>query len=149
MYLLDRMEEVLQNSSKVPLTNRVLVDETEFHEIIDQLRVAVPEEIQAARRLNRERDAILADARAQADRILDDADAELASRVNEHSLARAAQARAAAIEDDAWRQADEVRREADAYAYRTLQKLRAQIDRIAGAVDQGLEQLSPEEADRR
>ena len=45
---------------------------------------------------------------------------------------RSAESRAADIEDRALRQAADVRREADAYAYRVLQKLREQISQVAG-----------------
>jgi cell division septum initiation protein DivIVA len=141
LYLLDQLEEVLGGGSRVPLTSRTLVDEQEVLDILDQIRVSIPDELKAARRLTQERDQVISDARAEADRILLDADAQAAERVNEHGLVRAAESRAADIEERALRQAEDIRREADAYAYRVLQKLREQVGQVTQTVDRGLSEL--------
>jgi cell division septum initiation protein DivIVA len=141
LYLLDQLEEVLGGGSRVPLTSRTLVDEQEVLDILDQIRVSIPDELKAARRLTQERDQVISDARAEADRILLDADAQAADRVNEHGLVRAAESRAADIEERALRQAEDIRREADAYAYKVLHKLREQIGQVAQTVDRGITEL--------
>jgi cell division septum initiation protein DivIVA len=141
LYLLDQLEEVLGAGSRLPLTSRTLVDEQEVLDILDQIRVSVPEELKAARKLTQERDQVLADAQAEADQVLHSADAAAAERVGEHQLVRAAEMRAADIEDRALRQAADIRREADAYASRVLQKLREQIAQVAQTVDRGIGEL--------
>lgn len=141
LYLLEQLEDVLGAGSRVPLTSRTLVDEQELLDIIDQIRVSIPDEIKAARRLTDERDQVLADARAEADRVLRDADARAAERLAEHSLVRAAQDRAADLEDRAMQHAADIRREADSYAFRVLQKLREQISTVAQTVDRGMDEL--------
>jgi len=141
LYLLDQLEEVLGAGSRVPLTSRTLVDEQEILDILDQIRVSIPDELKAAKRLTQERDQVIADAHAAAERILRDADAQAAERVGEHSLVRSAEMRAADIEDGALRHAGEIRREADEYAYRVLQKLREQITTVAATVDRGISEL--------
>src|SRR5262245_31342334 len=153
LYLLDQLEEVLGGGSRLPLTSRTLVDEQEILDILDQIRVSIPDELKAARRLTQERDQILADARTEADRIVRDAQADAAERVAEHYLVRTAEGRDADIEERALRQADDVRRQADAYAYRVLQKLREQIGQVAQTVERGLVELegrrAPEEVTNR
>jgi cell division septum initiation protein DivIVA len=141
LYLLDQLEEVLGAGSRLPLTSRTLVDEQEILDILDQIRVSIPDEIKAARRLTQERDQVLADARAEAERILRDAEAHAAERISDHALVRAAEVRAGDIEEGALRQAEQVRREAEAYAYRVLEKLREQITQVAQTVDRGLQEL--------
>jgi cell division septum initiation protein DivIVA len=141
LYLLDQLEEVLGAGSRLPLTTRTLVDEQEILDILDQIRVSIPDELKAARRLTQEREQLIADAQAEADRILRDADAQASERVAEHHLVRTAEHRAADIEDRAMRQAADVRREADAYAYRVLQKLREQVAQVAQTVDRGISEL--------
>jgi hypothetical protein len=141
LYLLDQLEEVLGAGSRVPLTSRTLVDEQEILDILDQIRVSIPEEVKAARRLTDQRDQVIADAHAEGDRIVRDAEAQAAERVDEHHLVRSAESRAADIEDRALHQAADIRREADTYAYRVLQKLREQISQVAGTVDRGLSEL--------
>jgi cell division septum initiation protein DivIVA len=141
LYLLDQLEEVLGAGSRVPLTSRTLVDEPEILDIIDQIRLSIPEEIKAAKRLTEERDQMIADARAEADRILRDADAQVSERLGEHHLVRSAEARAADIQDRAIEQAAAIRREADAYAHRVLLKLRDQIAQVGTTVDRGIAEL--------
>jgi cell division septum initiation protein DivIVA len=141
LYLLDQLEEVLGAGSRVPLTSRTLVDEQEILDIVDQIRVSVPEEIKAARRLTDERDQVLADARSEAEQILRDADAQAAERLGEHHLVRSAEMRAADIEDRALQQAADIRREADTYAHRVLSKLRDQILQLGSTVDRGIVEL--------
>ncbi len=141
LYLLDQLEEVLGGGSRLPLTSRTLVDEQEILDILDQIRVSIPDELKSARRLTQERDQVVADAHAEADRILRDADSQAIERVAEHSLVRTAEMRAADIEERALRQAADIRREADAYAYRVLQKLRDQVGQVAQTVDRGMSEL--------
>jgi hypothetical protein len=146
LYLLDQLEEVLGGGSRLPLTSRTLVDEQEILDILDQIRVSIPDELKAARRLTQDRDQVLADANAEAARVLADADAQVAERVAEHNVARIAAHRAADIEERALQQAEDVRREADAYAYKVLQKLREQIGQVAQTVDRGLAELETRHA---
>ena len=143
LYLLDQLEEVLGGGSHLPLTSRTLVDEQEILDILDQIRVAIPDEIKAARRVTHDRDQVLADARAEADRLVQEADAEIAARVADHHLVRTAQARAAEIEERALEEADRMRRETDAYVYRVMQKLRDQIHQVSSTVERGLQELEP------
>jgi cell division septum initiation protein DivIVA len=141
LYLLDQLEEVLGAGSRLPLTSRTLVDEQEILDILDQIRVSIPDEIKAARRVTQERDQVLADARAEAERIVREADTQAAERLSEHVLVRNAEHRAADIEDGALHQAEEVRREAEAYAYRVLEKLREQVSQVGQTVERGLHEL--------
>jgi cell division septum initiation protein DivIVA len=141
LYLLDQLEEVLGAGSRVPLTSRTLVDEPEILDIIDQIRLSIPEEIKAAKRLTDQRDQVIADANAEADRILHDADVQVAQRLSEHHLVRTAEARAGDIQDRALQQAADIRHEADAYAHRVLLKLREQIAQLGGTVDRGIGEL--------
>jgi cell division septum initiation protein DivIVA len=143
LYLLDQLEEVLGGGSHLPLTSRTLVDEQEILDILDQIRVAIPDEIKAARRVTQERDQVLADARAEADRLVQEADAHVAARLAEHHLVRSAEARAAEIEERALEDADRMRRETEAYVYRVMQKLRDQVAQISSTVERGLQELEP------
>jgi cell division septum initiation protein DivIVA len=141
LYLLDQLEEVLGAGSRVPLTSRTLVDEQEILDILDQIRVSVPDELKAARRLTQDRDQIIADAHAEAERIIQEAETQAVERVSQHNLVRVAEGRAADIEERAMLQAADIRRDADAYAYKVLQKLRDQIGQVAQTVDRGLSEL--------
>ena len=141
LYLLDQLEEVLGGGSHLPLTSRTLVDEQEILDILDQIRVSIPDEIKAARRVTQERDQVLADARAEADRLLREADADIADRLAEHHLVRAAEARAAEIEERALEESERSRRETDLYAQRLLERLREHVGQVSQSIERGLQEL--------
>ena len=47
--LVDKLDDLIHNAKAVPLTGQVRIDRDEFYAILDQLRVAIPEEIRRAR----------------------------------------------------------------------------------------------------
>jgi hypothetical protein len=73
LYLVDRLEELVGVGKRVPFSGRVMVEEEQFLALIDQLRIAVPNEIKAAQRVIRERERIVAEAQETASRIIDGA----------------------------------------------------------------------------
>ena len=45
LHLVDRLEELFNESRPIPLTHNVIVDEDRILEIIDQMRISIPEEV--------------------------------------------------------------------------------------------------------
>ena len=145
LYLLDRLEEVLNSGSRLPFSSRTMIDEQECLDILDQIRVALPDEIKQARRINAERDGIIAEAEARAQQIVREAEERAAEKVEEHALVRQAQSRAQQVEDDADRRSAEIRREADEYAYDTLSELESELEQLLLTVRKGTRALRPVE----
>jgi len=141
MYLLDRLEEALVTGSRVPLTARTLVDEQECLDILDQMRVAMPNEVKESRRLIAERDHLMAQAREEAERIMRTAEHRAGRLVEEHALVRTAQARAIQIEQQAEREAMTVRDEAEKYAEMLLTRVQDRLEQALSNVRAGLREL--------
>ena len=142
LYLVDRLEELLSNGFRVPFTTNAVIDEEAFLDIIDQMRIAIPDEIRKAERVTRDRDRILAQAREEADRILEQARAEAAGLLDDQELIKAAEQRARSVVMRAQEEADEIRRGADEYAIGVLEELRSELDRIVRTVENGLQTLT-------
>ena len=68
--LIDFLEEQVRTGMRVPLTNRVAVEEEEFLATVDQLRASIPAELRQARRVIQDRQKILLDAQTEAERII-------------------------------------------------------------------------------
>jgi len=68
--LIDRLESQVTEGKRVLLSNRVIVEEGEFLALLDQLRDAVPVEIQQARRVIQERQKVILDAQTEAEKII-------------------------------------------------------------------------------
>ncbi len=70
LHLVDRLEELFNESRPFPLTHSVLVNEDRMLDIIDQMRVSIPEEIKKAQQILAQRDRILAQAQEEANRTI-------------------------------------------------------------------------------
>jgi vacuolar-type H+-ATPase subunit H len=147
LYLLERLEEVLNAGSALPFTRRTLIDDEECFAIIDQIRLSLPNEIRQARKLNSDRDALLTEAQTRAEQVIRAAEEEAREMARDHHVARQAEARAAELMAQAEKRADEVRQSADDYAYRVLSDLDRRIEGLAMTVRNGLQSLRPEEID--
>jgi hypothetical protein len=142
LQLLDRLETVLSSGSRIPLTGKTVVDEHECLDILDQLRVAIPEDVKQARRVQTERDRLIHDSEEQASRIVAHAQEQVSQMVEQHEIARAAEAKARLILQDAELEANERREGADRYAEETLAALEHQLSEQLGVVRNGIRALS-------
>ncbi|MBM2810317.1 MAG: H+ATpase subunit [Chloroflexi bacterium] len=147
LYLLERLEEVLNAGSALPFTRRTLVDDEECFAIIDQIRLSLPNEIRQARKLNSDRDALLTEAQTRAEQIIRSAEDDARDLARDHHVARQAEARAAELIAQADKRAEETRLQADDYAYRVLADLERRLDGLSSTVRNGLLSLRPDEID--
>ena len=92
MFLLERLESLVTTGTGVPTTRKVLVDKDAVLELIDQLRVAVPEEIHAAKRINAEGERIIDQANDEGGRIIARAQEQATYLIGERGLTETAQA---------------------------------------------------------
>jgi Mg/Co/Ni transporter MgtE len=139
--LVDRLEQVLNESSRVPLSAYLMVNEDKVFSLIDQLRVTVPDEIKRANRIESEKERILAQAHEEAERIRELAKQEASELVKREVITSAAQQRADHILERARRDAQSLREEADAYVVAELNKLEEELMRSLAVVRNGLQQL--------
>lgn len=125
----------------------MIVDQARALDLLDQLRVAVPEEIRAAKRINEETERIVERAQEEAERILARAQEQAAFLIEERELTRAAEIRSAEIITDGQREADEIRRGADEYAQSVLVKLEGECIRALQSIKRGLALLDDRHVD--
>jgi vacuolar-type H+-ATPase subunit H len=139
LYLLDRLEEVVRSAAPVPLTSRAMIDKQECLDVVDQIRLALPEEVKVARRVMAERDQIIAEANDRADQLVARAEEQIALRVEDEVVLQAARDRAQAVVEGAEREARELREQADEYAARVFTSLLNRLRQVEGAVEEGLQ----------
>ncbi|MBA3779810.1 MAG: ATPase [Chloroflexi bacterium] len=119
----------------------MVVDQAAALDLVDQLRVAVPEEVRQAKRINQESDRILEKAQEESDRILARAQEQAAFLIEERELTRAAEERSREIITDGEAQAAEIRRGADAYATSVLIKLEGECVKALQSIKRGIAML--------
>ena len=110
-------------------------------DLVDQLRVAVPEEVRQAKRITQESDRILEKAQEEADRIIARAQEQAAFLIEERELTRAAEQRSREIIEDGYGQADEIRRGADEYAASVLIRLEGEVVKVLQSIKHGISLL--------
>jgi hypothetical protein len=138
-HLVDRLEELFSNGRHLPLTPYTIVDEQRALELIDQMRISLPEEVEKAKRVLRERDRVVAQANEEAARIRDLAKEKSETLVQRDSITQAAQTRASSIVTQSEREADAVKREADRYVMEVLGDLADALTRTLGVVENGIQ----------
>jgi cell division septum initiation protein DivIVA len=144
LHLIDRLEEILNESRPFPFTRNVIVDEDRVLDLIDQMRVAIPEEVKKAQQLLAQRDRVLAQAAEEANRTLALAREKSEQLVERDAIVQAAHVRAEEIVTQAHESIQNTRRDADEYALDTLTRLEMELDRSLTQVRNGIKTLQIE-----
>ncbi|MGE5073201.1 MAG: hypothetical protein ACM3MF_07220 [Anaerolineae bacterium] len=138
LQLIDRMEELFNEARAVPFTHNVVVDEDRMLEVIDQMRIVIPDEVKKAQQVLAQRDRFLAQAQEEADRTIAlarDKAEQIAARDN---IVVEAQRRGEQILAQARADADATRRDADDYVVDTLVQLQDNLEKILNQVRNGV-----------
>jgi hypothetical protein len=144
-HLVDRLEQILADSRRIPLSSNLIVDEDRVFNIVDQMRVSIPEEVKRANRVESEKERILAQAHEEAERIRELAKQEATELVRRDAIMVAAQQRADTILERARRDADVMRGESDVYALDVLTRLEEDLLRSLSVVRNGMHRLEVEQ----
>lgn len=144
-HLVDRLEQALNESTRVPLSAYLLVNEEKVYSLLDQMRVAVPEEIKRANRIEAEKERILAQAKEEGERIRELARQEAGELVKRDAIVQAAQARSENIVERARRDSEALRQDADVYIMEVLNKLEEDLMRTLKVVQNGLVKVQNEQ----
>ena len=141
LHLVDRLEELFNTSRPIWLTHSVIVDEDKFLDIIDQMRISIPEEVKKAQQVHAQKDRVMAQAQEEANRTLELARQKAAELVDKEPLVQAARQRADQIIDQARVDADNVRAGADQYALESLSNLEVEMEKLLTQVRNGVQVL--------
>lgn len=140
-HLVDRIEQALNESYRIPLSAYLMVHEDKLFNLIDQLRVAVPEEVRRANRIESEKERILAQANEEGERIRELAKQEASDLVKRDGIMMTAQQRSDNILERARQDADALRSDADAYVVEVLIALEEDLLRSLAVVRNGLHKV--------
>jgi hypothetical protein len=163
LYLVDRLENLIASSRRMPLVNQIILKETDILPIIEHMRTSIPEEVKQARRVVQEKERIIAQAQADASNLLVRANEESERAINREGLLRGAEERsqrmiqqaeeqAGAIVRRAEEHAEQLKIDADAYVMETLRNLREHltgvettVSRTILSIERGLESMEEQQ----
>jgi cell division septum initiation protein DivIVA len=153
LHLVDRLETLLNQGWRLPFTSNVVIQEDAFLDIIDQMRISIPEEVKQAKRIAAERERLLEQAQEEADRIVSLAQEQVGSIADDHEIVKAAQAKADEIIAHAHRSAEGIKAESDAYVMEVLSSMEEELMRLLTTVRNGIRQVQgsavTQDAERR
>ncbi|MBU0703749.1 MAG: hypothetical protein KKC18_07765 [Chloroflexi bacterium] len=144
LHLIDRLEETVKKSRRLPFSGLRWVNERNIWPLFDQMRISIPDEVRRAERVIREKERTLAQAHEEAERIVTLARSEAAQLTAEHSIARTADEQAVAIRKRAEREAEGVRAGADGYAFDVLCQLEQELRRALTVIENGIQTIQVE-----
>ena len=152
LQLIEELEDVLDDASSVPFSQKVAIDPDEMYEIIKEIRQSLPEEIRQAQWLNDEKDRILAEANQQAAEILQAADQQAKNTdnemqrrfnelVNESSITKQASRIGEGIVADAEKQSRQIKESVFAYVDEILSNTQENLKSIIKELDNNRNEL--------
>ncbi len=107
--IIDELDEYISDCKYQPFSNsKIVVNKEELDEIIVELRMRVPDEIKKYQKIISQQDAILDDARNQAQNMINDAQQQIDVLVSDHEVMQRAYQRANEVVEEAHGQADSI-----------------------------------------
>lgn len=164
LHLVDRLEELVAGSQKMPIGGRAIVDRRRLFDLIDQMRVAIPDEVREAQRIVEQREELQRESEEEARMIVARAEEQAARLVDEHQVTISARVHADEVAAEAGRRLEERITEAneeiqqrlgssrtvstqqmtaaDEYAGELLRRLERQLQAFVRSVQAGLQQIA-------
>lgn len=140
--LVDELDALLSHARAMPMSASVLVNRAEALALVDDLRAAMPAQLDRADEVLSDADRVLSDAEEQAERVIATARTRAAQLVAEEQIVVQARAEAARIVEEAHAQADTLRREADDYCDRRLAEFEIDLGKLVLQVQAGRAKLA-------
>ena len=128
--ILDEIENLVVDGKHIVFTNKSIIEEPDLVRLIDDLRNELPLELQQAEQVMQDKEAILTEAREEAERIVNQAKEYANHRVDESEVVKQSQEKAALIMEQTKAQEQEILNT----AYSTAQQLRTDSSQYANQV---------------
>lgn len=144
MDLHERLEELIvliEDAKSMPLSASCIVNRSQVLDLIEEIRILLPESVQRADQLLADRETVVQDGRREADRLVARARAEAHRLISEHEVYLAAVAEAQALRMEVEEETSQMRRETDDYVDAKLASFEITLQKTLRTVDRGRERL--------
>ncbi len=114
--LITELEDIIDKGVAVPFSGRCLLDKEELLEIIQEIRLKLPTDLEQAKWIKAERQNIISDARKEAEEIIKAANDQLIAMVDDNEITKKATQAATEIMDSANAEANAAKESSYQYA---------------------------------
>jgi len=139
---LDKLEDFIANSKRIPLSSSVAVNEAEFYDLLDDIRATLPNELKQARLVSKERDRILGEAQRKEEELLDKAEKHADQLVQETEIIKQAELERDHMIDEAQEESRRIIYDAEDVADRIFGELEASLIEVKGSTDEILTRIT-------
>lgn len=139
--LLEEFENVVDESSRIPMTGKVIIHEDVVYNYLDRLRAMLPETVREAEWVLREKERIIRDAEREAETIIETAKSKLQRIAGESEIVRLARNQSDEIIESARDAAREITQGSFSYADEVMGRLQAELEKTIQIVKQGREEI--------
>lgn len=139
--LISRLRSMIEAARPVPLSASSMVNKDEVLDMIDQVSQSLPDELRSANWLLKEREEFLSHVQSEGDALLAQARGQAEQMVQRTEVVRAADQRARQIVQHAEASSRQMRREAEDYCDQKLASFEAALERTMSVVAAGRTKL--------
>ncbi|WP_297427361.1 ATPase [Clostridium sp.] len=126
--LLEYLQDLVENSPKVPMSGKVMIDKKELIEVIDQIINYMPDQFKKAEWVMNERERILNEAKKEYDSVRKETMNMMRQNIENHDLVKEAKVRAQEIIATAQRDAKAIRLGSRDYSDEILTELDKELE---------------------
>ena len=137
--LLEYLQDIVDNSPKVPMSSKVMVDKKEIIDVVDQIINYLPDQFKKAEWVMNERERILTEAKNEYDSLRKETMAMMRQNVENHDIVKEAKIRAQEIIASAQRDAKAIRLGSRDYSNEMLTQLDESIEEQKAALIKNLQ----------
>ena len=140
--LLESLEEILESGSKVPFSSKVMVDIDELRDILEDIRLKLPDELKQAKWVKEERQRIIEDAQKEADNIIQNAESKIVTMIDDNVITKKALAQKEEIIENANKVSKEICTGTHEYANAISEKVEQLLKETLQVVENNRKELN-------
>ena len=139
--IVDRIEEFLDKSKRIPFSSNIIVNENEIYDLLDELRNILPEEFKQSRWIVKERENMIEEAKRYSEKVIREAKEKSEVLVSETEILKSANRKSEELMSAVEARVRTIRLEAEDYADEKLANLEAVLHKLLTAIERGREQF--------
>jgi vacuolar-type H+-ATPase subunit H len=138
---LDRLEDFIANSRRVPLSSSVMINEAEFYDLLDDIRATLPNELKQARVVSKDRERIMQEAERKEEEIIQGAQRTSEQMVQETEIIKQAELERDHMLEEAQEEARKIVYDAEDVADRIFGELEASLTDMRDSTEEILRRI--------
>lgn len=140
--LIEQLEELIEQSSRLPMTAKVLIHEDILYNFVDRMRASLPEDVRQAEWILKERERILKEAEKEAQDIFLNANSKVEKMANDNEIVKLAKKQGEEIINSSKNVANEIRQSSLTYADDVMSQLQGELEKALGVIEEGRKELN-------